>query len=451
MALGKTIALLVIGLIIGGAIGYGAIALTGTTSTTTVTTGGSTVTTTVTAGGTGASTVTTTVTSSGSAGPHTYTIGAILPLTGTLTSFGQSFLNSIKLAVKQMNANLTAAGNNIQFNVVSADDAGTPTGALQALQSEYQSAGVQMVIGPLTSGEVLGLAQYADQNHIVILPPAATATSLAIPSDYILRPGQPGDQFEGRSLAATVIQTGIKNVVYIYRDDPSEYGTYNISSAIMTASGLKVDGIAYTPNQADYSAQVQTASSDLQQFLSGGGTNSNTAVVLGGYGTEAQNIFQHASTDQYLSKVRWYGIEALDDNNLLASSVGSFMSQVNLTIASPTVSSAPQFNYFNATYTAAYGQPPEPYSNYAYDNAWIAMETILAAGSNNGPSLLSIAPLIIDHFFGSSATGIWLDQNGDQTIAYYNILECVVQNGANTFIQIGQYNGGTNQLTLSAP
>ncbi len=444
MALGKTIALLVIGLIIGGAIGYGAIALTGTSTTP------STLTTTVTSGGGGATTVTKTV-SGGTTGPHTYTIGAILPLSGTLADYGKSFLNSVKLAVNQMNANLTAAGSNIQFNVVSADDAGTPSGALQALQSEYQSSGVQVIIGPLTSGEVLGLAQYADQNHIVVLPPAATATSLEIPNDYILRPGQPGDQFEGTALAQTIIQTGAKNVVYIYRDDTSEYGTYNISSAIMINAGLKVDGIQYTPNQADYSAQVQTASSDVQQFLSNGGTKANTVVVLGGYGTEASNIFQHASTDQYLSTVRWYGIEALADNTLLSSSVGNFMSQVNLTITSPATFSAPQASYFNNTYSKAYGQPPEPYSNYAYDNAWIAMLSILAAGSNNGPSILSIAPLVIDHYYGASATGIWLNQYGDQTIAYYNVLECVHESGVNKFIQIGQYNGGTNQLTLTAP
>jgi ABC-type branched-subunit amino acid transport system substrate-binding protein len=347
-----------------------------------------------------------------------------------------------------MNGNLTAAGSNIQFKVVTADDGGTPQGALSAVQSEYQSSGVQAVIGPLTSGEVLGVVQYAQQNHIVILPGAATATSLIGISPYLYRPGQPGDQFEGTVIAQSVIQTGGKNVVYIYRDDTSEYGTFNISSKIMVSSGLKVMGIGYTPNQADYSAQVQTASSDAQQFLSSGGTTSNTVVVMGGGGVEAQNIFQHASTDPTLSSLRWYGIEALNDQALLTSSVATFMAHVNLTIAAPTTLSSPQFNYFNKTYTAAFGHPPEPYSNYFYDNAWIAMLSILAAGSNSGQAIINVLPVVADHYYGASSTGIWLTSH-DQSLALYDVLVCGQQGSTFRFSKIGQYNGGTNVLTLT--
>ncbi len=428
--------LLVIGLIVGAGLVY---AFVGTSS-------GSTQTVTTTVGGGGGTTITTTV--SGSSGPVSYTIGSIQPLTGTYASFGLSFQNSVDLAVSQMNANLTAAGSNIQFKTVHADDGGVPAQALSALQSEFQSSGVQAVIGPLTSGEVLATVQYATQNHIIVLPGAATATSLEGISPYVYRPGQPGDQFEGTVIAQSVIQTGMKNVVYLYRDDTSEAGTYNISSKIMLAAGLKVEGIALPPNQADYSAQVQTADTDVGTYLSGGGTASNTAVVLGDGGTEAQNVFQHAATSTNLPNVRWYGIESLNDNKLLSSSVGAFMAQVHLTIAAPQVLNSPQFGYFNSTYTKKFGSPPEPYSNYFYDNAWIAMLSILAAGSNNGAKIIQVLPVVANHFFGSSSTGIWLVHN-DQSIAYYDVLECGTVGGSPTFTKIGTYNGGTNQLTLS--
>lgn len=421
--------LLIVGLIIGGGIGY------------VVSSSGGGTTKTITAGG-----VTTTVTAA--AGPVTYTLGTVLPLTGTYGSYGVSFQNSVNLAIKQMNANLSAVGSNIQFKVVSADDAGSPQTALSALQSEFQSAGIQAEIGPLTSGEVQGVVQYAQQNHIVLLPGAATATSLIGVSQYLFRPGQAGDQFEGTVIAQSVIQTGGKNVVYLYRDDTSEHGTFNISSKIMLAAGLKVTGIALTPNQQDYAAQVQSAGASVASYLSGGGTTSNTVVVLGDGGTEAQNVFQHAATDPNLPKVRWYGIESLDDPTLLKSSVGSFMAQVSLTIAVPTFLSSPHFNYFNKTYTAAFGKPPLPFSSYFYDNAWIAMLSILAAGSNDGTKISQILPLVADHFYGSSSTGIWL-VNHDQSIALYDVLKCTAVSGAPTFVKIGSYNGGTNILTLS--
>jgi branched-chain amino acid transport system substrate-binding protein len=422
--------LLIVGLAVGAGAGYFASSSTASGTTHTVTTGGSTVTTTV------------------AAGAQTYTIGTVLPTTGTYASYGVSFQNSVNLAVKQMNANLSAAGSNIQFKVVSADDAGTAAGALTAITSEFQTSGIQAEIGPLTSGEVQGVVQYAGQNHIVVLPGAATATSLQGISPYVYRPGQPGDQFEGTVIAQSIIQTGGKNVVYLYRDDTSESGTFNIAKGIMVAAGLTVQGIALPANQADYSAQVQTAGTDVATFLSGGGTTSNTVVALGDGGTEAQNVFQHAATDPNLGKVRWYGIESLADPTLLKSSVGAFMAQVSLTIAAPTVLNSPQFQYFNATYTKQFGTAPLPYSNYFYDNAWIAMLSILAAGSNDGSKIIQVLPAVVNHFFGSSSTGIWLVHH-DQSIALYDVLKCEVVSGANTFVKIGSYNGGTNQLTLS--
>jgi len=421
--------LLIVGLAVGAGAGYFASSSSATGTTHTVTTGGSTVTTTV------------------AQGAQTYTIGTVLPTTGTYASYGVSFQNSVNLAVKQMNANLTAAGSNIQFKVVSADDAGTAAGALSAITSEFQTSGIQAEIGPLTSGEVQGVVQYAGQNHIVVLPGAATATSLQGISPYVFRPGQPGDQFEGTVIAQSIIQTGGKNVVYLYRDDTSETGTFNIAKGLMVAAGLTVQGIALPANQADYSAQVQTAGTDVSAFLSGGGTTSNTVVALGDGGTEAQNVFTHAATDPNLGKVRWYGIESLADPTLLKSAVGGFMSQVSLTIAAPTTLNSPQFQYFNTTYTKMFNTPPLPYSNYFYDNAWIAMLSILAAGANDGAKIIQVLPAVVNHFFGSSSTGIWLVHH-DQSIALYDVLKCESISGSNTFVKIGSYNGGTNQLTL---
>lgn len=424
------IALLVVGLVVGGAVGYSVSLLAVPASS--------------------SSTTTSTTTST-----KTYYIGSIEPLSGTYAVYGQSFLESTELAVNQMNANLSAAGNDIQFKVVSADDGGTPQQAESALTTMYSTYGIHALIGPLTSAEVDGLLQTADTDHIVVLPPAATATSLEFPrnsSNYLFRPGQPGDQYEGSALAQTVIQLGAKNVVFFYRNDPSEYGTYNYSSAIMQNAGLKVDGVQFQPDQTDYSAQVAIAESDAQTFLTSGGTSSNTVVVCACSGpTENQNIFTHASSDQYLSEIRWFGVEAIDTPSLLDSSTGPWMSQVNFTITSPAAFTSPQLSYFNQTFIAAYGSQPQPYSNYAYDNTWIAMLAILMAGSYNGPSIQAVIPLAADHYFGATGTGVWLDQNNEQTFAIYNILQCIPQNStASTTEQIGSYNGATNSVTLTA-
>jgi len=415
------IALLVVGLVIGGAIGYSLTLVSSPSSSSTT---------------------------------KTYTIGSIEPLSGAYAVYGQSFLEATQLAVAQMNANLSAAGNNIQFKVVSADDQGQPSVAQSALASMYSTYGIHALIGPLTSAEVQGLLQTADTDHIVVLPPAATAVSLRYPkstSNYLLRPGQPGDQYEGSALAQTAIQLGAKNVVFLYRDDTSEYGTYNISSALLQSAGVKFMGIPFQPSQTDYSAQVATAESDAQTFLSSGGTAANTMVLCAcSAPTENQNIFTHASSDSALSSIRWLGVEAIDTPTLLTSSTGGWMSKVNFTIMSPAAFTSPQLSYFNSTFIAANGSPPQPYSNYAYDNTWIAMLAILMAGSDNGPSILAAAPLAADHYFGATGTGVWLDNANAQTFAIYDVLQCVPTSSGSTTTQIGTYSGATNTLTLTA-
>jgi ABC-type branched-subunit amino acid transport system substrate-binding protein len=417
------IALLVIGLVVGAGVGYGVSALTVPTTTTT------------------------------STATRTIDIGSIEPESnGGDAIYGISFREAVQLAVSQMNANLTQAGNPIQFKVVYADDQGSPAMADSELASLYSTDNIHVVIGPLTSAEVAGVLQTADTDHIVVLPPAATAVSLRYPKgadNYLVRPGQPGDQYEGSALAQTVEQLGAKNVVFLYRDDTSESGTFNASSALLQAAGINVQGVEYQPSQTDYGSIVTTAASDAQTMLSSGGTTSNTFVVCAcDEVTEDQNIFTHAMSDTPLSSLRWFGIEAIDTPSLYATSpYASWMSQVNFTMTTPAAFSSPQLTYFNQTFIAMFGSAPQPYSNYAYDNAFIAMDAILmTGGQNNGTAILSAIYLASDHYFGATGTGVWLDSANAQTFAIYNVVEVTP---AQTTIQIGQYNGATNQVTLT--
>jgi branched-chain amino acid transport system substrate-binding protein len=423
MVSSTAIVLLVVGLVVGAAVGYG---------------------------------VSSAVAPSTSATKTIY-IGAIEPLTGGGDAiYGISFNQAVELAVAQMNSNLSAAGSNIQFKVATGDDQGSPSTAASVLASMYSTDHVQVVVGPLTSAEVQGVLSTADTDHIVILPPASTATSLRYPKgsdNYLVRPGQPGDQYEGAALSQTVEQLGAKNVVFLYRYDTSESGTYNYSESLLTAAGIKVSGIEFQPSQTDYGSIVTTAASDAQTFLSSGGTTANTVVVCAcDEVTEDQNIFTHAMSDSPLSSLKWFGIEAIDTPSLYASTTfGPWMQMVNFTMTTPATFSSPQFNYFNSTFTAMFGSPPQPYSNYAYDNAFIAMYAVLmSGGNNNGADILNAVYLAADHYFGATGTGIWLDSANAQTFAYYNIVQVVPSGTTETTTQIGTYNGATNTVTLNA-
>src|SRR3989454_7867730 len=226
----------------------------------------------------------------------TYTIGIVFPLTGTLADFGKSFVNAVNLAVDQMNENLTSAGSSIRFKTVVQDDKGTPAGALSAVQTIYQSSSAQLIIGPLTTSEVLGARDYANTNKIVLLPPASSGTAASFPilagvPHYLFRPGQPGDNFEGSALAQLAVLFQMKNIVYLYRADSSGSGKYNFTQGLLAQAGIQQTGIQIPPDQNDYSSVVSTASSDVAQVISSGGSDTITAGSIYDFGKTNQNNF----------------------------------------------------------------------------------------------------------------------------------------------------------------
>src|SRR2546422_4814603 len=282
MAAPQIIAVLVIGLLIGAGVGYAVPTLLAPPATTT--------------------------------GTKTYTIGIVFPLTGTLADFGKSFVNAVNLAVDQMNENLTSAGSSIRFKTVVQDDKGTPAGALSAVQTIFQSSSAQLIIGPLTTSEVLGARDYANTNKIVLLPPTSSGTAASFPilpgvPHYLFRPGQPGDNFEGSALAQLAVLFQMKNIVYLYRADSSGSGKYNFTKGLLAQAGIQQTGIQIPPDQNDYSSVVSTASSDVAQVISSGGSFSTTAVRVCDYGKEDPKNFTPTSTDPPHTKSRGVRVE----------------------------------------------------------------------------------------------------------------------------------------------
>jgi ABC-type branched-subunit amino acid transport system substrate-binding protein len=141
--------LLVVGLIVGAGITY---ALSSSSMASTVTST-SVSTTTVGAGATATETVTSTVTGTGSGGlTGTVNIGDLTDLSGELQAIGSQQKIAVGLAITDINNYLTAIGDtNVKFATITEDTGLNPATALTDLQT-LSADGVQVVVGPLTSG-----------------------------------------------------------------------------------------------------------------------------------------------------------------------------------------------------------------------------------------------------------------------------------------------------------
>ena len=370
-----------------------------------------------------------------------YVLGVVLPFSGNLGTFGQDFARGVELAVAQVNAELEAAASNIRFEIASADTENTPEGAARALQTVVQTTGAQVSVGPLTTSEVLGAKQFADENGIVIVAPASSGAAGAIPGDNIYRVIYPPDVFASKAYANIALERGHQNMVVLHLDDPFGNGmNEGFTANFQAGGGGEVASFGYTPGATELSSEAAAVSAALAGF--GDDAGFFCVCFLSG----AQAFLQVAQIDPILTAVQWMGNEAMTAAEILADSGhAQTLANADFITVSFSSESTPLTQIFIDDFSAMFDKEPGIFTNYAFDAANIAMLTMLAAG-NDGAAVKSMLPFIANHYIGT-AVQAYLDDNGDQAIASYGLY--MVSDDLSEFIEVGAYNGNTDTITYN--
>jgi len=368
-----------------------------------------------------------------------YVLGVALPFTGSFGTFGQDFERGIDLAVAQMNGELEAAGSAIRFETASADTEQTPEGAARALQTIVQTTGAQVVVGPLTTSEVLGAKQFADENGVIIVAMASSGPAASIPGDNIFRVIYPPDTFSSKAFASIALERGHQNMVVLYVDDPFGNGmNEQFIKNYQASGGGEVASFGYAPQSTELSAEAAAVSAALAGF----GEDAGFFCVC--FPGAAEAFVQVSQIDPILTSVKWMGNEAMTSDEMLADpGHAQTLANADFVTVSQSADSTPLTPIFHADFVAMFDKEPGIFTNYAFDAANIAMLTMLAAG-NDGAAVKSMLPFISNHYIGT-AVQAFLDENGDQAIASYGIRQ-VAEDGSG-FVLIGTYDGNTDTIT----
>ena len=98
----------------------------------------------------------------------TIKVGAIGPLTGDYAIYGSAVANGIQVAIDEINAM-----GGLQFELLSEDDQGDPTMAVNAYNVEMEK-GMQILLGTTTSGACAAVADVANEERVFALTPSAS-------------------------------------------------------------------------------------------------------------------------------------------------------------------------------------------------------------------------------------------------------------------------------------
>lgn len=275
---------------------------------------------------------------------------------------------------------------------------------------------MKAIIGPLSSGELSAVKQFADANKIVVISQGSTSVALAIPGDYVFRL-VPTDKYQGRVLARVVWHAGFKKAAVIYRNDAWGQGLYSSFKQNFEALGGRVEGVAYDPRAQDLSAEVARLA-DIKARLGEG-----TAVVMMSFEDDGVNIIRAMSRNPAFSGSILFGTDGSALSSKFIEEVGEEILKFG---GNPSTNFVPANTLtqqeFIERYRSRYGENPDVYSMNAYDAAWLIALAVMQSNSYEGSTLVNVLPLVAQHYYG--VTGyIPLDENGDRAYGDYGIFE----------------------------
>ena len=177
-------------------------------------------------------------------------VGALLPLRGSnLSGYGRDCLLGMKMAIDEIEVP-TQSGQGIELIVE--DNWGDKALCVEKLK-ELAHKGCEVIIGPLISDNVIGVAKTLSELKIPLLAPAATNVEVTKKSKYIWRLCYT-DKFQGELMADFVYNMYNKrNAVIIYEKDNSySKGLMRYFNDKFKKSGGKIVAIKTYFSRQDY-------------------------------------------------------------------------------------------------------------------------------------------------------------------------------------------------------
>jgi branched-chain amino acid transport system substrate-binding protein len=293
-------------------------------------------------------------------------IGAVSCISGALSTFGVSSIRGARMAIDEINAKGGLLGQPIDLIV---DDNGSKSGETARIVRKFLSQDhVVAILGDLTSSATMEAAPLAQEAHVPLLTPTATALSVTKVGDYVFRSCFT-DPFTGRIMARFAIEYLHAQRGVILTDVKQDYSigvSAELKSYYTQNSGQVQQEFSYSSGDTDFRAQLSSLKS-LQPDV----------VFLPGYYTEAALILREAR--QLGVKAPFVGGEGWDSPSLIAvagkSADGSFYTN-HFSPDDP----APLVRAFVQAYRNRYGVAPDALAALWYDGAGLLADAIRRAG-----------------------------------------------------------------------
>jgi branched-chain amino acid transport system substrate-binding protein len=278
--------------------------------------------------------------------------GILFDFTGDLAEFGPNMMNGAKLAAKDIDDAGGVLGQDIVL--LQQDSQTSPTAAVDAARQLVESDKVSAVIGSLSSGVTLAVAEAVTiPDKVIQISPASTSPALTTvqDNDFLFRTTL-SDAAQGLVLGQVANELGYKTVATLYVNNAYGQGlSENFAKSFEALGGTVTAQVPHEQEQASYLAELQKATA-----------GNPDAIAALSYPESATVYLKEGFENNLLKNVLFCdGTKSTD----IITAVGA----AKLEGMEGTVSAAAQIPAdWQAEFVAEFGSlPPLPYIAESYD------------------------------------------------------------------------------------
>lgn len=295
-----------------------------------------------------------------------FKIGSIGPMTGDGAAYGLAVVQATQLAAEEINA---AGGINGYMVEVQVQDDELDNEKSMNAYNALKDWGMQMLVGPTTSGCTIAVSDLAHDDNLFLLTPSGTALD-CVKYENAFRVCF-SDPAQGAASAVYMKENslGTKYAVIYDSSDTYSSGIYETFNNEAQAQGLEiVSAEAFTSDSnTDFSVQLQKAK-DAGADL----------VFLPIYYTQASLILQQAADMDYHPK--FFGCDGMDGILTVENFDTSLAEGLILMTPFSPDSEDEQTQNFVKAYQDKFGETPNQFGADAYDGVYALKTAIEAKG-----------------------------------------------------------------------
>ncbi|HZJ56945.1 MAG TPA: ABC transporter substrate-binding protein [Clostridia bacterium] len=298
-------------------------------------------------------------------------IGVNYELSGGVATYGQSSVDGIELAIKQVNEAGGVDGKKIVL--VKYDNKSEPQEATTLANKLIDQDKVVAILGPATSGSFMSQIPVAEKSKVPVASGSATADEVTVDGsgvkEYAFRICF-NDSYQGTGMANYALNNLSKQKAVIIMDNSSDYGkglAKNFEETFTDGGGTIVTKESFVKGDTDFNAILTSVKGE--DF---------DVIFLSGYYEEAGLIIKQARNLGI--DVPVLGADGFDSPELLELAGADALNDIYFSNHYSSLDKDPLVAEFIEDFKAEYDREPDAFNALGYDLAKFVVDGIERAG-----------------------------------------------------------------------